>query len=844
MAFDGTLKFDTALDDSGFQSGIGNLESIAKKGLETVKNLSQIAADGIVSLGKQAIESGRGFEKSMSNVIATMGVTKDTVQDGVNSYDLLKKAAADAGESTTFSASQAADALNYLALAGYDAQKAAGALPAILDLAAAGDMDLAYASDLATDAMAALGIEANTANLTNFGDKLAKTASKANTSVSQLGEAILTVGGTAKSLANGTTELNASLGVLANRGIKGSEGGTALRNMILSLSAPTDKAKAKLDELGVAVLDETGNMRPLNETFKDLDKALSSMADGEKTQVLNDIFNKVDLKSANAMLAGCGQEFDDLANAINASDGAMSQMAKTMNDNLEGDLKSLESKGEAFYNTIYESMNDGLRQIVQLGGNYVSQLTNAFKNGGFDGLAKMAGDVIGEAVAKISGYLPKIANIATSLVSSLLKGLSKNAGKIAQSGIQIALELANGIGHILSDIPDFITNLVQALANGISQNQAKIRTTAKVIINLLANSLTSNMEALTLAGIQIIGDIAEIIVDNLPVLTRAGIAILETLVQIIIDNLDTIIQAGLAIIQMLCDALLNGENLEKLLDAGIKVLTAIANALIHNLDTLINIAVQIVAFLADELLNPDNLGTLLKAGKDILEKIGNGIINNIDDILLAVEEIIGKLCDELLNQENLEKLLSEGGKMLGEIIRGLCQVGGKLAGFAVMLFREIADSLAKIEWKELGYKIEEGIISGLLGVEFTYEDFRKGFEEYWDIGYNDLFPESIDVVASNGNGGGSRKRGNISVDNDALNAFRSQMQDLPLNGFQYSPTSQVVSNNYYNSIQNANAPMSQQGDLIIPVSIGGQEIETFVFSAIQLENMRSGGAFL
>lgn len=181
MAFDGTLKFDTAIDQSGFKIGISNLGSIAKTGMAAVTTAVTAATGAISALGGYSISVGKDFESSMAQVIATMGITKDTIQDGVNSYDLLKESAAAAGESTVFSASEAADALNYLALAGYDAAKAADALPAVLNLAAAGGMDLAYASDLATDAMAALGIEATSENLTRFGDEMAKTASKANT---------------------------------------------------------------------------------------------------------------------------------------------------------------------------------------------------------------------------------------------------------------------------------------------------------------------------------------------------------------------------------------------------------------------------------------------------------------------------------------------------------------------------------------------------------------------------------------------------------------------------------------------------------------------------------------
>lgn len=468
MAFDGTLKFDTAIDKTGFKLGLDSLGSLAAKGMAAVTAAVTAAAGAVSALGGYAVSVGKDFESSMAQVIATMGITKDTVQDGVNSYDLLKEAAAAAGESTTFSASEAADALNYLALAGYDAAKAADALPAVLDLAAAGGLDLAYASDLATDAMAALGIEATSDNLTRFGDEMAKTASKANTSVAQLGEAILTVGGTAKSLAGGTTELNAALGILANRGIKGAEGGTALRNMILALSAPTDKAAEAMANLGLEVFDAAGNMRPMNEIFKDLDTALAGMSEGEKTQVLNEIFNKVDLKSAQAMLAGCGEEFDSLTDALSDCDGAMSAMADTMNDTLEGDLKSLNSKMEAFGIAIYDNLNEPLRELAQLGSDYISQLTAAFKEGGFEGLAESLGDVLGQAITKISEYLPAILEMGASVVENLINGLVSNIDGISQSASQIMLTIVNSAVSILPELlvagVEIITSLVEGMA--------------------------------------------------------------------------------------------------------------------------------------------------------------------------------------------------------------------------------------------------------------------------------------------------------------------------------------------------------------------------------------------
>ena len=177
----------------------------------------------------------------------------------VNTMDALSDLAKEMGSKTAFSASECAEALNYLALAGYDTQEMADTLPTVLNLAAAGGLDLASASDMVTDAMSALGMETSEAD--TMVDQMAKTASSTNTSVGQLGEGILTIGATAKSVKGGTAELNTALGILANNGIKGAEGGTHLRNVILSLQNPTDGARKTMESLGVSVYDSEGNMR-------------------------------------------------------------------------------------------------------------------------------------------------------------------------------------------------------------------------------------------------------------------------------------------------------------------------------------------------------------------------------------------------------------------------------------------------------------------------------------------------------------------------------------------------------------------------------------------------------
>lgn len=320
----------------------------------------------VAGLGTAAVTTAANFESSMSQVQATMGITKDSMStvDGqsVNTMDTLSKLAKKMGAETAFSASECAEALNYLALAGYDTQQMCDTLPTVLNLAAAGDIELASASDMVTDAMSALGTGVDEAG--TMVDQMAKTASTTNTSVAQLGEGILTIGATAKSIKGGTAELNTALGILANNGIKGAEGGTHLRNIILSLQNPTDKAALAMEQLGLQVYDSEGNMRSMNDILGDLNSGMDGMTAAEKSNIIGKIFNKTDLSSVNALLANTGSTWDDLQKSISDSGGAAGQMADTQLDNLQGQITILKSALEGLAISFGELLMPAIKQIV------------------------------------------------------------------------------------------------------------------------------------------------------------------------------------------------------------------------------------------------------------------------------------------------------------------------------------------------------------------------------------------------------------------------------------------------------------------------------------------------
>lgn len=362
----------------GKASEVGSkFENVGNKITDVGKKTS-VASAAVTAMGGVAVKTAADFESSMSQVQATMGITSDFMSDlngkSVNTMDALSDLAKEMGAKTAFSASECAEALNYLALAGYNTQEMADTLPTVLNLAAAGNIELASASDMVTDAMSALGMK--TADADKMVDQMAKTASTTNTSVGQLGEGILTIGATAKTVKGGTAELNTALGILANNGIKGAEGGTHLRNVILSLQSPTDTAAKSLQTLGVSVFDSEGNMRSLNDILGELNRSMDGMTSEEKSNIISKIFNKTDLSSVNALLANTGEKWDGLQNAIENSGGAAQKMADTQLDNLNGQLTILKSAVEGFAISIGEALMPMIKNIVAKLQSFVDWLNN------------------------------------------------------------------------------------------------------------------------------------------------------------------------------------------------------------------------------------------------------------------------------------------------------------------------------------------------------------------------------------------------------------------------------------------------------------------------------------
>lgn len=631
---DYSITGDTRLDASGFNKGLSAM-SVAAGNL--ISGLTQAATGKLTELAKTSVGIGMSFQSSMSQVAATMGVGVDQIQS-------LTDKAKEMGSTTAFTATQAADALNYLALAGYDANKAAEVLPSVLNLAAAGGMDLAYASDLVTDAMASLNLEANKQNVDEFGNKLAKAASRANANVSQLGEAILTVGGTAANLKGGTTELTTALGLLANVGIKGAEGGTHLRNIILSLQSPTDDATKLMEQLGLQVYDAQGNMRGLDDILTDLSGSLAGLTQGQKDSVINALFNKTDLAAVNGLLAAQGEQWESLAQQIDAAgeaagdSGAMAQMAETQLDNLQGSVTIMQSALEGLQLGIYDYLEPSLNEAAKWGSECFSTLTKALSEGGPEAMLQAAGQIISDLAASVTAQLPGLATSGTEIIVQLAEDIVAATPAMLDAAAGVMAALVQGIVDNLPSLIDSATKVIVQFTHYLSDHAGDLMDAGIQLLEQLIIGITDNLPQLITAAAELTAKFSAALISHLPDLLNCGAALLTTLVDGIIRSIENLGEAALA-----CIAKLTGVwdgSMDEWGHIGENIVNGLLNGITGMWDTLVSNVRGKVNGLVSTVKNLLGIHSPSKVFTEIGENVTQGLVNGINTGAPAAEQAI------------------------------------------------------------------------------------------------------------------------------------------------------------------------------------------------------------
>lgn len=325
--------------------------------------LKKLAAQ-IVSIGKDVIQTGEQFSASMSEVGAISGATAEELAE-------LEAAARLYGATTKFSATEAADALKYMALAGWDSQQAIAGLPAVLDLAAASGMDLGRASDIVTDYITAFGLEVEDAS--RFVDIMSYAMSNSNTTTEMLGEAYKNCAATAKSMGFSVEETTSALMTMANAGVKGGEAGTTLNTLMTRLATNTKGCADELKKYGVEIYDSQGNMHSLSEIMNGLISAFETLTQQEQANLSKMIAGTNQYAGFQTLMQGmsekvkaAGMSFEDYTTALEQCEGTSNDMAKTMSNNLTGDLKTLQSALDELKLKLFDSAETPLRNIVKL----------------------------------------------------------------------------------------------------------------------------------------------------------------------------------------------------------------------------------------------------------------------------------------------------------------------------------------------------------------------------------------------------------------------------------------------------------------------------------------------
>ncbi len=610
---------------------------------------------GVTALGTAAVSTAANFESSMSQVQATMGITKDAMStvngESVNTMDTLSALAKKMGSETAFSASECAEALNYLALAGYDTQQMCDTLPTVLNLAAAGGIDLAAASDMVTDAMSALGMGVDEAG--TMVDQMAKTASTTNTSVAQLGEGILTIGATAKTVKGGTAELNTALGILANNGIKGAEGGTHLRNVILSLQNPTDKAAACMEQLGLDVYDSEGNMRSLNDILGDLNTSMDGMTAAEKSNIIGQIFNKTDLSSVNALLANTGTTWDELQQSIIDSGGAAQQMADTQLDNLQGQITILKSALEGLAISFGELLLPAIKMIV----GWVQQFVD-WLNGMDEGTKKVITTVA--LLAAALGPVLIVVGKVVSAVGTIMTIVPKVAGvintvKTAFAALNTTM-LANPIFLIIAAITALVAAFIYLWNTNEDFRQfwinlwENVKEVAIAVWEAIKNFFTAAWEAISSTAQAVwngIKDFFSGLWEGIKTIFSTVVEVIKTIITTYFNIYKTIITTVLNAIKTVFTTVWNGIKtvVTTVVTAIQTFITTAWNAIKNTVTTVLNAIKTVITTVWNAIKAA--VTTVVNAIKNVISTVWNGIKNTVSTVVNGIKNTVSTVFNNI-----------------------------------------------------------------------------------------------------------------------------------------------------------------------------------------------------
>ena len=586
----------------------------------------------IASFVKDSLNVGMAFDAGMSQVQAITGATEED-------FDSLRAKAIELGADTKFSASEAAEAMKYMGMAGWKTEEVLSGISGVMSLAAASGEDLASTSDIVTDALTAFGLGADKAS--EFADVLAAAATNSNTNVALMGETFKYVASMAGTMHYSIQDTAVAIGLMANNGVKGSQAGTALRNVITNLAKPTKQVKEAMDNLGISLVDSEGNTKDLMSLMQDLRSAFKGLSvDPAYLSSLNElnsqyengkisaeeyeeqsanlaesfagsletiqakyaatISGKYGLSGLLAIVNATDEDFAALTDTIyNASEGmgAAADMEETMMNNLQGSVTQFSSTLESFKIAVSDTFKGSANEFVKFGREAISGMTKALQEEGIPGLIRSIGGIIPEAVNLIVQCIPQVLPALIDGFWALIQGVIAVIPQALPTIIDGAIQLFLGLVTGLADAVDV---LVEMLPD---------------IIDQIVNGLLNNSDAILDAAFRLFGSLAEGLVKAIPQVLKGAVQLIKKFVAYLKEHFTDILKVGMELV---------GELISGLLDPEV-------------LKDLIVCVGEIIKVLIDAFLQTD----WLQVASDVFSGLGEGLLGIFEGACGAIDEIFG-----------------------------------------------------------------------------------------------------------------------------------------------------------------------------------------------------------
>ena len=442
------------------------MKEIGNKAKAVGSTMTQYLTVPLAAVGGASLKVTADFDSAMSKVKAVSGATG-------REFEQLRNKAKEMGEKTKFSASEAAEAMNYMAMAGWKTSDMLKGISGIMNLAAASGEDLATTSDIVTDALTAFGLSASESS--HFADVLAATSSNANTNVALMGESFKTAAPAAAALGYSAEDTSLAIGLMANAGIKGSEAGTSLRAGLLRLASPTAEAKAAMEKYGITLTDANGKMLPFKNVMEQLRQKMSGLSETEKTAALTAMFGKNAFSGWAAVVNGSDKDFNKLSGAISNCDGVSQKMADEMNNNLGGQLIILKSQLQGIAISIGDTLVPVMRKIVAV----VQKVADWFNH--LSESQKRWVVYIGVTVAALGPIIAVIGALAAAIgaIIAFAAPLAAVIGVIAAIVATVVAFIA-----IIKNIPTAWKELKESAKNWWEGMKADLQAFAQFFINI------------------------------------------------------------------------------------------------------------------------------------------------------------------------------------------------------------------------------------------------------------------------------------------------------------------------------------------------------------------------